>query len=354
MNQPSLTINEKQDKVLSKRIPEIEFIRFAAAVAIVAFHYGVLNGGFLAVDFFFILSGLLLTKSLLYSENKNNKNIFTYQWKQIKGFYPELFLAVSWYCLFIFFREGINISTTVTYILGAIDDLLLLRMTGLFEQHHGGGLITSWYLSSLVLSVSFAYLIISKIRNPFLLLFCAFIPLGYMIHRTGGLGHTSAWMAFTYNGNFRALGDLLVGGAVCHVATQLKEFTPSFTFNLLRKIIKFLCLVGICLLFVFHSHKYAPYIIVFSALYLSVVFSEGQRKQSTSFLSKTCLLLGRLSVSLFLCHDAVLSCIGGKILCHPFLIQYHLNQIFLIFTIIVCTLITAWLSNRIRTRLFRA
>lgn len=351
MNQLSLSTNEKQGKVLSKRNPEIEFLRFAAAVAIMAFHYGVLGGGFLAVDFFFILSGLLLTKSLLYS--KNNQNIFTYQWKQIKGFYPELLLAFAWYCLFTFFRCGISISTAVSLILRASGDLLLLRMTGLFTSNNGC-LVVSWYLSSLVLAVSFAYLIISKIKNPFLLLFCAFIPLGYVIHKTGGLWAAFDWLTFTYSGNLRALGDLLIGAAVCHTAAHLKGNSNFFSIRKFRKAIKFLCLAGIFTLFYHHTVKTEPYILVFSALYLTIVFSDTTEKQSHSLLSKICLILGRLSVSLYLCHDAVIHCLGSIIHKNDFLVQHHLNHLLLIFLVIVCTLITAWLSQRIRTRLFRA
>lgn len=346
-----MTFRPNQGNSLSKRNPEIEFLRFAAAIAVCAFHYGVLKGGFLAVDFFFILSGVLLTKSLVYSENKDNNNIFNYQLRQIKGFYPELILAYAWSCLFALCVYGLNLTTTISLSINTIYDLLLLRMTGLFPTSLGC-LTTSWFLSSLILSGSLAYFIISKIKNPFLLLFCACILLSYIIHKTGRLS-TFDWITFTYSGNLRAVGELLIGSAVYHTAAHLKGNSTSFTVNLLRKIIKLLSLVGICLLFIFYSKNAEPYVLVFTALYLTMVFSDAPRQQSHHLFTKTCRILGRLSVSLFLTHDAVLNGIGGKILSCPFLIQHHLNHVLLIFLIIVCTLITAWLSNQIRNRFFK-
>jgi peptidoglycan/LPS O-acetylase OafA/YrhL len=46
-------------------VPALDGLRGAAVVAVVAFHFGWLPGGWLGVDAFFTLSGFLITSLLL-------------------------------------------------------------------------------------------------------------------------------------------------------------------------------------------------------------------------------------------------------------------------------------------------
>ncbi len=57
-------------KTLS-HIPEIDGLRALAVLGVFLFHIDYLNGGFLGVDVFFVISGYLITKILNKEKNLN-------------------------------------------------------------------------------------------------------------------------------------------------------------------------------------------------------------------------------------------------------------------------------------------
>jgi peptidoglycan/LPS O-acetylase OafA/YrhL len=69
--------------------PELDGLRALAVTAVVAFHLGRLDAGFLGVDIFFVLSGYLITKVLL--AKNGDQSVF-------KDFYQRRFFACSRYC----------------------------------------------------------------------------------------------------------------------------------------------------------------------------------------------------------------------------------------------------------------
>ena len=77
---------------MNQRISEIEILRVVAAIVIMLFHMNVLpGGGRLAVEFFAILSGLLMARSV---EKKKELGIIqstrSFITGKIQSFYPEL------------------------------------------------------------------------------------------------------------------------------------------------------------------------------------------------------------------------------------------------------------------------
>jgi peptidoglycan/LPS O-acetylase OafA/YrhL len=57
---------------------EIDGLRAVAVIPVVLFHVGLswINGGYLGVDVFFVISGFLITSILL---NENQKHTFSYK-----------------------------------------------------------------------------------------------------------------------------------------------------------------------------------------------------------------------------------------------------------------------------------
>ncbi len=77
--------------------PELDGIRGVAVGAVVAFHYGVLPGGWLGVDVFFVLSGFLITTLLLTEQRHTGRiDLPAFFRRRVRRLLPAvvLFLAV--------------------------------------------------------------------------------------------------------------------------------------------------------------------------------------------------------------------------------------------------------------------
>ncbi len=88
-----------------RHIRALDGVRGAAIVAVLLFHSGFLNGGYLGVDLFFVLSGFLIT-SLLLSEwrQRHGVRLSAFWARRARRLLPALFLmlgGVALYCAFV-------------------------------------------------------------------------------------------------------------------------------------------------------------------------------------------------------------------------------------------------------------
>ena len=70
------------------RWPALDGLRGVAVLAVIGFHYGVLRGGYLGVDLFFVLSGFLITSLLIQEWDKRGGSI------SFRDFYMRRFLRL--------------------------------------------------------------------------------------------------------------------------------------------------------------------------------------------------------------------------------------------------------------------
>lgn len=88
--------------VKKRRIIGLDTLRFFAITMVVIYHCfpGVLPGGFIAVELFFVISGFLIGQKLLRQYRKEDKNFggfkgfFKFLWERIKRFLPTLLFYI--------------------------------------------------------------------------------------------------------------------------------------------------------------------------------------------------------------------------------------------------------------------
>lgn len=117
----------------------VEALRFFFMLMICMWHEyatsGIFKHGYLAVEFFFILSGMLLFRS---ATKENALGTIDYTLKKIRRFAPEYLIVM----VFCYLRHGIlpavlgHRSFDVDFVLRAMPESLMLQNTGVFE---GGG-----------------------------------------------------------------------------------------------------------------------------------------------------------------------------------------------------------------------
>jgi peptidoglycan/LPS O-acetylase OafA/YrhL len=93
---PAPPVAPSRDSSLGYR-PALDGIRAIAVLAVIGYHfdYGWLQGGFLGVDIFFVLSGYLITSLLLAEHTKSGAiNLVAFWYRRAKRLLPALFLVL--------------------------------------------------------------------------------------------------------------------------------------------------------------------------------------------------------------------------------------------------------------------
>lgn len=139
-----------------KKMNSIEAFRFIFMLMICIWHYKgtkVLAHGYMAVEFFFILSGVLM----FFSSNKEYAlGTLDYTMKKVKRFAPDCLLLIAYVNLrhmilpVLLGRKGLDVS----WLLQALPESLFLQNTGIYT---GGVNFPMWYVSVLLFGGAFVY-----------------------------------------------------------------------------------------------------------------------------------------------------------------------------------------------------
>ncbi len=69
---------------------EIEGLRAVAVIAVLLFHsgFGIISGGFLGVDIFFVISGFLITRNIIAEAEADGFRLSRFYWRRILRLFP--------------------------------------------------------------------------------------------------------------------------------------------------------------------------------------------------------------------------------------------------------------------------
>lgn len=97
LNQAKKSIVEENSKPKPRRVKALDGLRGLAILAIIAFHTtpSLMPGGFLAVTVFFVLSGYLITRSLLRRMDRHRFNLLGYWGERILRMWPATLAAIA-------------------------------------------------------------------------------------------------------------------------------------------------------------------------------------------------------------------------------------------------------------------
>ncbi len=158
--------------------PEIQGIRAISIIAVILFHFGVriLPGGYIGVDMFFVISGFLITKTIVAEVNRGTFSLVRFYKNRVVRLLPNLFLmivatvVISYFVLrpYDFFQYAKSLQFSAIYL----TNMVFARHQGYFDMSHDvKPLLHTWSLS---------------IEEQFYLIFPIFLMLLYKLksHRT--------------------------------------------------------------------------------------------------------------------------------------------------------------------------
>lgn len=136
-----------------KKSLSVELLRFLFICIICLWHYqgadGFFGRGYLAVEFFFVLSGMLLYRSFT---SHTDVGTFDFTWRKFKRFWPEYFVVMCflYICQVFTGRITLGINTVNQFV----SEMFMLQGVGLWQ---GGRNYALWYISVLLIGGAFVY-----------------------------------------------------------------------------------------------------------------------------------------------------------------------------------------------------
>ncbi len=301
---------------MKKHIGSIDLLRFVFSLVIVIFHAkhfdtapegGLFaDAGYIAVEFFFLVSGFLMAGTLARKADTSCRHLgretLAFVWNKIRAILLTYAMCVVFSFVSTAIQEQYTLKEAAREFLRAIFDVLLLRASGI-----GVANVTSatWYLSAMFLSMLLLYPLMRKFKDNFTDLMAPIIVifgLGYASQKYGHLNLQVKDWNTVYPGIIRAVSELSLGTICYAVCQKLREV--KFT-TLSRVLITLVQVVGYAMVIYFTTElpakRFDYVLLLILAVCVTLSFS-GQGVAAGLFQGKFFRFLGRLSLNLYLHH----------------------------------------------------
>lgn len=316
----------------SKRNGKIEFLRFVFCIAVLLFHCGkyvigepecgkaynlsLFCHGSMGVEFFFVVSGVLMAKSAC-KKNQRTEDLSLAEdsLEFLKRKYFSIFPmhVVAFILAFVSYVASNRMDwlQIANCAVESIPSLFLVQMTGLgmCSPNH-----VTWYISCMLIAMAILYPLCRKYYEMFTHYIApvgAILLLGYCMAATGRLTGVSEWVGITYKSVFRAMIEIALGAAAFEVVRTISEKDYGKT---TRKILAFLelLLFGCIMIYCVGTfpRKWEE-LELFAILLLVILAFSGISYGSGFFDRKIFYHLGKLSMPLYLGQVSVINFVTG-------------------------------------------
>lgn len=296
---------------MSKRIVSIEAMRFMFMLMICLWHYqgsnGIFSHGYLGVEFFFILSGILIYHS---ASKPSPIEPLDYTMKKIKRFFPKYFCAVI--IAFLIFEiipiithgKDIGIHTIISW-LNFIPESLMLHDIGIFEPWAGHN-YPLWYITILVWGGGWLYACIYFYRKPVInIILPPLVVCGYVyLFNLSGKNLIEQWgtALFVQNEMVRGVCDMGLGIMIAY----LHEYKIQFLIRH-RQLIDMFAFLSFILVITLCVSKFD--LDSYSLIFFSIIFIGCLQKESLFskiFKATYWQNLGNITYSMLLLHAPII------------------------------------------------
>lgn len=259
---------------LKKRSGNLDLMKFLFSLMIVFFHGKnlattesyIFPGGSIAVEFFFIVSGVLMARTACTYERKESlgKDTLLFMKHKFCGLMPNYY--VGFVIAFIVINRNVRSISTLIYRLGdSIWEILFLLNSGLrpIRRVYNGPV---WYLSAMLLAMCVIWPIMRKYKKTF---FYVIAPVGTVFlmgityQNWRSFAGASVWRDYIFKGTVRAFMGLLLGCVVYQVSEYLKKQDFTLLSKILFSIVEFLGYAGIFIISFYRNRDKADWLLFF-------------------------------------------------------------------------------------------
>ena len=323
----------------SKRNGKIEFLRFVFCMAVLLFHcckyvlwapscekgyhLGLFPHGSMGVEFFFLVSGVLMAKTA-YKKNElkgnlshdaDGKALAADCLQFLKGKYLSIFPmhVLAFVFAFVTYAAArkLNWLETISSALESIPNLFLVQMTGtgMVNPNH-----VTWYLSCMLIAMAVLYPLCRKYYTMFthyIAPLAAVLLLGYCMKTTGRLTGVSHWSGICYKSVLRAVIEIALGAAAFEIARYIsgKNYKKAARHLFAAaELLLFVCIMVYCVGTFPHQWEQLE----LAALFLLVTLAFSGASSGAGFFDHAVFFhLGKLSLPLYLTQVGVINTVTG-------------------------------------------
>ncbi len=302
----------------------VELARFLFSILVVGYHIqmtflgdgiNVFENGALAVEFFFLISGYFLARSIekISAKEKYNPALEScrFMGKKIKGIFPTHLTAIVAVIIVILACDSANSGKI---LLNGLPGMFLVQMGGVWTEAYASALIVpEWYLSSMLLSMLFmvpiALLLRKKIKGVFVNLVLIGV-LGVIAVIVGLCMNWAFTTTFVYD--LRAWGEMCVGMFAYYLSTVIAKKNLKPAPSVILKVVE---IIGYCAPIILGiipiSSSLQPVCMVVAVVgiftAISITFAGKGIIISNSKVNKVFGYLGSLSLAIYLFHPVIIT-----------------------------------------------
>lgn len=307
------------ENIKSKRNGKIELLRFLMCLVITLMHtkefiskssQHIAIRGYLAVEFFFLVSGYLMMQHIFKKEESNKdlgKDTWSFIANKIKSMIPNYYVSFFIATVIVVVNWIINKKKYVDilkHLLETVWELLFLNMAG-FGDFRGNGV--DWYISAMLISMLVLYPIARKNKNLFVHVIAPIIALSglsYLYLETGFLGgvRDELFGGVLLKGMLRGFSEICLGATLYGFSMKIQEYnfknsTKKF-FSLLELLLYLLIFV---LLIFIRSSEYEFLTLLLISFAVTMSFSRISYFENR-FDNDINMFLGKISFDIYLNH----------------------------------------------------
>lgn len=306
------------NKTTSRR-GDIEFLRFIAAMTIVCHHSmniqtenRICYGGWIFVEFFFLLTGYFSTKHMIEKDLTNEKDVLGYVFRKVVSIIPYAYLGIMLEYVHFSLTTILTVEQRVKSLVDVIINFLFLNHLGWGGYSFNGPL---WYVQGILLVLPLV-LLVAKKSDIYKYYLCWIIPI--MLYTVLMIWHgTLQWWTGKFDTTvsclFRSCAAMMLGSFIYFVAEYLKRLKINNCLNALLRVVAYFLFAGTVLI-AFHSNAktLSMEIVLIFIIVLILFFSTSDWKYGiergvfSGYINSFCCYLGRLSLPIFCLHVPVM------------------------------------------------
>lgn len=305
-----------------KRNGFLDFLKLVFAIIIVIGHGDTIIGtsspdkfiplASFGVDFFFIISGAMLLRSIEKQTQKDTigEDTCNFMKHKIKGLLPNYYVA--WIILFIIANIDSNFKIIILNFIKALPELLFIRMAGMPSQIYNGN---TWYISAMLLSLLIIYPIVRKNKDFFIKYIAPFIVIfgiGYITHNYSTVLVIEEWNGIVYFGVIRGIVEVCIGCIVYYLSQKLKTINITKFGKIIITLIEFLLYALVILLLLNYNFRYYCFVLLFIIMIPICITLSDISYSKDIFGFKIFNWMGKYSYSLYLGQSIAYSKLIGK------------------------------------------